>query len=77
MQADADLRQAIVNEEKLDEQGGRLVRNQTFDELERYRVLVKAFLEKLVNQLEQMRGRALPGPMMQDPRGQNSGGPYL
>ena len=29
------------------------------------------------NQLEQMRGRALPGPMMQDPRGQNSGGPYL
>jgi hypothetical protein len=29
------------------------------------------------NQLEQMRGRALPGPMMQDPRAQNSGGPYL
>ena len=29
------------------------------------------------NQLEQMRGRALPGPMMQDPRQQNSGGPYL
>jgi hypothetical protein len=30
------------------------------------------------NQLEQMRGRALPGPTMpQDPRGQNSGGPYL
>jgi hypothetical protein len=29
------------------------------------------------NQLEQMRGRALPGPMTQDPRGQNSGGPYL
>ena len=30
------------------------------------------------SQLEQMRGRALPGPMVpQDPRGQNSGGPYL
>ncbi len=30
------------------------------------------------SQLEQMRGRAaLPGPMMQDPRAQNSGGPYL
>ena len=29
------------------------------------------------NQLEQMRGRALPGPMMQDPRAQNSGGPLL
>ncbi len=29
------------------------------------------------SQLEQMRGRALPGPMMQDPRGQNSGGPLI
>jgi hypothetical protein len=29
------------------------------------------------NQLEQMRGRALPGPMGQDPRQQNAGGPYL
>jgi hypothetical protein len=30
------------------------------------------------NQLEQMRGRALPGPMIgPDPRGQSTGGPYL
>lgn len=41
--------------DRLDEQGGRLVRNQTFDELEKYKVLVKAFLEKLVDQLFKLR----------------------
>src|SRR6185369_16272313 len=41
--------------EKMDEQGGRLVRNQTFDELEKYKVLVKAFLEKLVHQLYKLK----------------------
>jgi uncharacterized protein YaaR (DUF327 family) len=41
--------------EKLDEQGGRLVRYQTFDELERYKSLVAVFLDKLVNQLYKLK----------------------
>jgi uncharacterized protein YaaR (DUF327 family) len=50
---------------RLDEQGDRLVKNQTFEELDRYKELVKAFLDKLVNQLFRLQAAGRPSTARQ------------